>query len=60
MTIMGDGKIFVRTCPECSQLHNTADQSGKSTCDACASGKTSGKKKPPPEPPVTTPAVDPK
>lgn len=33
---MGDGKVFVRECPSCHKLCQTADQTGKSPCDECA------------------------
>ena len=32
---MSDGKVFVRECPACGKLHQTADQTGKSKCDTC-------------------------
>ncbi len=32
---MSNGKIFVRKCPGCSKLHQTADQTGKTKCDTC-------------------------
>lgn len=29
------GKPFVRACPNCTKLHQTADQSGNSLCPEC-------------------------
>ena len=44
---MSDGKVFVRPCSGCGQLHQTADSSGKERCATCAT------------PAVPTPKVEP-
>jgi len=45
---MSDGKVFVRTCRKCGQMHQTADQSGKSPCDVCAAPSKAPTEAPPP------------
>lgn len=37
---MSDPRIFVRVCPSCRVLVQTADPTGATPCDACASKET--------------------
>lgn len=48
---MSEGKVFVRVCRGCSKRHQTADQSGKTRCDACIANPPKKKKGAPAEAP---------